>query len=81
MSDAQVLRYEDLAQLPIGTVIASRERYWQAIRRHHVKTTSNTWAVFFHLPTSAEVDAAVRERQNNVSPGPLGMLAEVVEVR
>ena len=73
----EVLTYESCKAMPIGTVVADAAGYWQANRRHHVKTTPNTWALFFHYPSDEEIEIAVREKRNNLSPCPAGDLCHV----
>lgn len=72
-----VFSYEDYKAMPVGTVAADVDGYWSAIGRRYVKTTSNTWALFFHAPTEAEVAEAVKARRNNISPCPEGTNMEV----
>ena len=69
--------YDDYKEMPIGAVVADREGYWAAVQRHYVKTAEATWAVFFHLPTDAEVAEAIADRRNNISPCPSGISALV----
>lgn len=67
------LTYDACKKMPIGTVVADAEGHWSRIGRHYVKTTSNTWAVFFHYPSDEEINEVVLEKRNNLSPCPDGM--------
>ena len=61
---------EDFGVLPIGTGVVCADGYWKG--RRYVKTGDIRWALVFHTDWRGQVDAAVREQQNNVSPCPTG---------
>ena len=67
--------YENHLRLPVGTVIADAHGYWANAGRRHVKTSENTYAVFFGKVTDEQVSQAVAEKRNNISPAPLGSSA------
>lgn len=71
--NTEELTYDTCKKMPIGTVVADAEGYWSRTGRHYVKTTSNTWAVFFHYPSDEEINQVLMEKRNNLSPCPDGM--------
>lgn len=75
--NAETMSYELAKSLPIGTIAADAEGYWARTGRRYLKTTSNTWALFFEEPTAAEVAEAISSRKNNISPAPLGELMDI----
>lgn len=70
--NAETMSYELAKSLPIGTVAADAEGYWARSGRRYLKTSSNTWALFFKEPTAAEKAEAISSQRNNISPAPLG---------
>lgn len=68
----EIVTSELAASMPIGTIAEDARGYWAATGRRHLKTSSNTWAVFFREPSQEQIAAAIRDRVNNVSPAPLG---------
>ena len=68
------LTYEDAKVMPIGTIVADGEGYWLSLRRKYVKTSENTWALFFGAVMREDVEVALSEKRNNLSPCPTGLV-------
>lgn len=67
------LDYDTHIVMPVGSVVADAAGYWAREGRHYVKTTRNTWAVFFKPPTREQINESVAKKSNNLTPGPTGL--------